>query len=315
VANATIDDVAKLAGVSIKTVSRVANKEPNVRAATREKVEQVMRQLDYRPNLSARSLAGKRSYVLGLLYDNPSANYVIDVQNGVLSTCRAQGYDLLIHPCSYTDPGLVTEVSDLIRQTRIDGLILTPPLSDVHAIIELLGETRIPYVRIAPALEKNRSPYVETNDQQAAYKMTRTLIDYGHKRIAFICGHPDHRAVAYRYEGYKAALADAGLPLDSKLVIQGYNSFESGEECARILLGARPRPSAIFASNDDMAAGVMLIAHEMGLNIPADLSVVGFDDTPVAHQIWPSLTTVRQPIQEMARQATELLLRQLKSGS
>lgn len=311
-AKATIDNVAALAGVSIKTVSRVVNKEPNVRQATRDKVLKAIEALDYRPNLSARSLAGNRSYVIGLLYDNPSANYVIDVQDGVLTTCRAQGYDVLIHPCNHQQPDLEREVGDLLRQTRIDGVILTPPLSDVMSILDVLRERQIPFVRIAPTLKKSISPYVETNDAEAAYDMTCELIALGHERIGFVAGHPDHRAVTHRFEGYRAALVENDIPLDEALVVQGYNSFESGEAAAGTLLALEQAPSAIFAANDDMAAGVMMVAHQQGLRIPGDLSVAGFDDTPVAHQIWPSLTTVRQPIQAMAQKATELLLKQLK---
>ncbi len=311
-AKATIDNVAALAGVSIKTVSRVVNKEPNVRQATRDKVRKAIDELDYRPNLSARSLAGNRSYVIGLLYDNPSANYVIDVQDGVLSTCRSQGYDVLIHPCNHQDPDIAREIHDLIRQTRIDGVILTPPLSDVEAILEVLAERQLPFVRIAPTIKKAISPYVETNDAEAAYDMTCELIALGHERIGFVSGHPDHRAVSYRFEGYRAALVENDIPLDEVLVAQGYNSFESGEEAGRVLLALDVPPTAIFAANDDMAAGVMMVAHQQGLSIPGELSVVGFDDTPVAHQIWPSLTTVRQPIQAMAQKATDLLLKQLK---
>lgn len=309
---ATIDNVAQLAGVSIKTVSRVVNKEPNVRPATRDKVLEAITQLDYRPNLSARSLAGNRSYVLGLLYDNPSANYVIDLQNGVLSTSRAEGYDLLIYPCDYKHPDIAHEISNLVRQTRVDGVILTPPLADIETVLELFKASNTPFVRISPTLNKSICPYVETNDREAAYDMTCELIAQGHKRIGFIKGHPDHLAVTHRYEGYIAALEENRIELDQSLVAQGFNSFESGEEAGRELLAQTPRPTAIFAANDDMAAGVMMVAHQMGLAIPEQLSVAGFDDTPVAHQIWPSLTTVRQPIQAMAKKATELLLKQLR---
>lgn len=309
---ATIDDVAELAGVSIKTVSRVVNKEPNVRQVTRDKVLEAIAQLDYRPNASARSLAGNRSYVLGLLYGNPSANYVLDVQEGVLATCRPSGYDLLIHPCDYRDEGITKEIIDLIHQKRIDGLILTPPLTDHLAVLAVLKKIETPFVRIAPTLSKDVSPYVETNDEEAAYDMTCQLIALGHSHIGFICGHPDHKAVAHRYEGYKAALIENNIVLNPAWVVQGFNSFESGEECARQLLEKKPRPTAIFAANDDMAAGAMMVAHQAGIKIPADLSVAGFDDTPVAHQIWPALTTVRQPIQQMARKATDLLIKQLK---
>jgi len=312
VSKATINHVAQRAGVSIKTVSRVVNNEPNVSPATREKVLKAVEELAYQPNPSARSLAGKRTFVLGLLYDNPSANYVIDVQNGALAASRAQGYDLLIHPCDHRSPTLIQEVTGLLDQSRVDGLILTPPLSDLSAVLERLIASKLPFVRIAPAVDKHLSPYVATNDRDAAYQMTLQLLTLGHQRIGFICGHPDHQAVAGRYQGYCAALGDHGIEVQEKYVVQGYNSFESGEQAARKLLALTPRPTAIFAANDDMAAGTMMVAHQLGLNIPNDISVAGFDDTPVAHQIWPSLTTVRQPIQTMAQTAAELLLTQVQ---
>lgn len=309
---ATIDDVAALAGVSIKTVSRVVNKEPNVRPVTREKVLAAVAQLNYRPNASARSLAGNRSYVLGLLYGTPSANYILDVQVGVLNLCRPQGYDLLIHPCAYRDENLVEDIVELVRQKRIDGIILTPPLTDHMDVLSQLERLEVPFVRIAPTLHKDLSPYVETNDQEAAYDMTSQLIAMGHRDIAFITGHPDHRAVAKRFDGYQAALKDRGIPFRPELVEHGLNSFASGEVCARRLLAREPRPTAVFSANDDMAAAVMMVAHQQGIRIPDELSVAGFDDTPVAYQLWPALTTVRQPVQQMARKAAELLLKSLK---
>ena len=311
-AKATIDDVAALAGVSIKTVSRVVNNEPNVRPATREKVESAIAALDYRPNLSARSLAGNRSYLLGLIYGQPGAHYVLDIQEGVLEVCRPQGYELIVHPANHRDPNLLKEVSELILEKRVDGVMLTPPLSDNLQVIADLKAMNIPFVRVAPTEDKSASPYVETNDEEASYDMTCQLIAMGHRRIGFICGHPDHRAVALRFEGYKAALVENNIALDNALVEVGDNNFESGESCGRKLLQARTRPTAIFAATDEMAAGVMMAAHQLGVEIPGQLSVAGFDDTPVAHQIWPSLTTIRQPIRQMARKATDLLLKQLR---
>ncbi len=309
---ATIDDVAALAGVSIKTVSRVLNNEPNVRPAMRERVTAASAQLDYRPNMSARSLAGNRSYLLGLLYGIPSAHYVLDIQEGVLDVCRPQGYELIVHPCNHQDVNLAHEVSELIRDKRIDGVMLTPPISDNIPLMQALKRLSVPFVRVAPTENKSLSPYVETNDREATYDMTCHLIALGHRRIGFICGHPDHRAVTLRFDGYKAALIENNITIVADIIAQGYNSFESGELCARNLLQKVPRPTAIFAANDDMAAGVMMVAHQMGIKIPAELSVAGFDDTSVAHQIWPALTTIRQPIQQMAKKATDLLLKQLK---
>jgi len=310
--NATIVDVAELAGVSIKTVSRVFNNEPNVRPSTRAKVELAIAELNYIPNPSARSLAGNKSYLLGLLYAIPSAHYVLDIQEGVLSICRPEGYELLVHPCNHQDPNLAQEVAGLIRDKRIDGVMLTPPISDNVALMQQLKHLGIAFVRVAPTESKGLSPYVETNDQEASYDMTCKLIALGHKHIGFVQGHPDHRAVMLRFEGYKTALVENAMPLLAPLVAQGNNSFESGEACGRILLQGELKPTAIFAANDEMAAGVMMVAHQLGFNIPADLSIAGFDDTPVAHQLWPSLTTVRQPIQPMAKKATELLIKQLR---
>lgn len=309
---ATIDDVAALAGVSMKTVSRVMNNEPNVRPATREKVQAAIAELNYHPNMSARSLAGNRSYLLGLLYGIPSAHYVLDIQEGVLDVCRPQGYELLVHPCNHQDANLMDDVIDLVRNKRIDGVMVTPPISDQMPLLINLKKQGIPFVRVAPTENKALSPYVETNDREATYDMTCKLIAMGHKRIGFICGDPDHRAVTLRFEGYKAALIENDILINDDLVAQGTNRFDSGEDCARKLLKLKNRPTAIFAATDDMAAGAMMVAHQMGVKIPEDLSIAGFDDTPVAHKIWPAMTTVRQPIQQMAKKATELLIKQLR---
>jgi len=219
-----------------------------------------------------------------------------------------------VHPASNRDPKLMPEVSELILEKRVDGVILTPPLSDNLTLIKELKRLVIPFVRVAPTEEKQLSPYVETNDRDASHMMTSQLIAMGHKRIGFICGHPDHRAIGLRFEGYKSALLEHQLVLKSEWVQQGDNSFESGEQCARRLLLQTQRPTAIFAANDEMAAGVIMVAHQLGIGIPQELSVAGFDDTPVAHQIWPTLTTVRQPIRAMAKNATELLLKKIKGG-
>jgi LacI family transcriptional regulator len=315
VSKATIDDVAELAGVSIKTVSRVFNNEPNVRPATRAKVDAAIEQLNYRPNMSARSLAGNRSFLLGLLYGIPSAHYVLEIQEGVLDVCRPQGYELIVRPCNHQDINLADEVAALISDKRIDGVMLTPPISDNMLVLQTLKRMSVPFVRVAPTENKTLSPFVETNDREATYDMTCQLVAMGHTNIGFICGHPDHRAVTLRFEGYKAALTENNISVTVDMVEQGYNSYESGEMCARRLLQKTPRPTAIFAANDDMAAGAMMVAHQMGIRIPSELSVAGFDDTPVARQLWPALTTVRQPIQQMAKKATDLLLKQLKGKS
>ncbi len=317
-AKATLHDVAAKAGVSIKTVSRVVNNEPNVRQGTRDAVLKAIKALDYRPDTSARRLAGRRSYLVGLLYEdpspyeNPSANYVIDIQGGVLERVRAESYDLLIHPCNYQSTRIVREIRALVAQTRVDGLILAPPLAEMAKVASALRELGTPFVRISPGQRTRGQEAVHTNDRAACADMTRYLVSLGHKRIGFIIGHPDHRAVGNRFLGYQDGLESSGLKLDKSLVQQGFNTFESGEKSARLLLLQPNPPTAIFASNDDMAAGVLRVAHEMGLSIPGELSVAGFDDLPLARQIWPSLTTIRQPIKEMAAAAAELLFAQIK---
>jgi LacI family transcriptional regulator len=310
---AIIDDVAAAAGVSIKTVSRVVNREPRVRPETRARVEAAIASLNYRPRMSARGLAGNRSYMLGLIYGRPGAHYVLDIQEGILEVCRSLGYELVIHPADIHDVALSGEVEELILNKRIDGVLLSPPISDHLGIIDLLHAAEIPLVRIAPTAHKQAHPFVETNDLEAALALTRCLIEHGHRRIAFITGHPDHRAIGLRYEGYRQALAEASIAVRDDWVIDGDLRFDSGERAGRQLLALVEPPTAVFAANDEMAGGVIKAAHALGLRIPDQLSVVGFDDAPISRQLWPSLTTIRQPIRDMARTATRLLLGQLRS--
>ncbi len=313
-AKATIDDVAQLAGVSIKTVSRVVNGEPNVRPTTKSRVDEAIARLNYRPNPSARNLASHRSHRIGLVYDDPSAyevpsaGYVIGMQQGVLSACRATNYDLLVHPCDYRDPQVETKLRSLIEQARPEGIILAAPLSNMPRLVRTIERTGTPMVRISPGKPSRKRPTVTTNDRQACAEMTRYLASLGHRRIAFITGHHGHKAVSNRFLGYQDGLRDSDLTFDESLVIAGDNSIGSGEAAAAVLLDRRRRPTAIFAANDDMAAGVVRVADRLDIDIPAELSVAGFDDIALARQIYPALTTVHQPLQEMAERAAQLLI-------
>lgn len=319
-AKARLHDVAERAGVSMKTVSRVVNNEPHVRPATREKVLRAIDALNYRPDSSARRLAGNRSYLIALVYDdpsayeNPSANYVTDIQGGTLAAARACGYDVLIHPCQYENPDLGDEIRALIGHTRVDGMLLVPPLAEMERLSEILRELDKPFVRISPGRPRKGYDSVHTNDREACEEMTRYLVSLGHRRIGFIIGHPDHKAVANRHTGFLDGMRACGVPVVPSLIQQGDNSFESGESCARKLLLQPGPPTAIFASNDDMAAGVVRVAHEMGIAVPDALSVAGFDDFPIARLIWPALTTVRQPVKRIAQTATSLLLNRLENA-
>jgi LacI family transcriptional regulator len=304
----TIHHVARRAGVSIKTVSRVLNLEPNVRADTRERVQAAVEALQYRPNQSARSLAGSRAFLIGLFYDNPSPAYVSDVQLGAISRCREAGYHLIVEPMDSACADLGRQVRATLSTLRVDGVILTPPVCDNADVMDALDEAGAPYVRIAPQSDLDRAAYVHMDDRRAAAAMTRRLIAEGHQDIGFIKGHPDHGASHQRYQGYADALAEQGIGLRPERVVQGWFSFASGLEAAQQLLAAPDRPSAIFASNDDMALGVIAAAGRVGIRVPQELSVAGFDDTPGAQIVWPQLTTVRQPIEAMAAAAADLLI-------
>jgi LacI family transcriptional regulator len=312
-ANTTIIDVAEHARVSIKTVSRVINNVPSVRPQIRERVLRAIEKLDYHPNPSARGLGGNRSYLLGLLYDVTCGAYATSVLAGFIERSRAAKYQVVMEPCDYGASSLAEDVTRSVRQSRVDGVILTPPLSDLKAVSGALESLSIPFVRIAPGKHSDTYRSVCTNDRESCSSMTEQLAGLGHQRIAFIVGNPDHAAVMDRYRGYVDGLQTCGLKLDKSLVVQGYNSYASGVQCARKLMNASPekRPTAIFASNDEMAAGALSVIHGLGLGIPEDVSVVGFDDAPLASQVWPALSTIRQPIADMAAQAAELLLRLL----
>jgi LacI family transcriptional regulator len=314
VSRKTIHDVARAAGVAIKTVSRVLNDEPNVRPETRARVLAAAELLRYQPSLSARSLAGRRSYLIGLIYENPSANYLVDLQHGAMARCRQEKFRLFVHQCSGRGEELIRDVIGLVDQTRVDGRIVSPPLSESVQLIEALDQHSLPFVRIAPSDLKHPSPYVDMDDEGAAREMTEYLIASGHTRIGFIIGHPNHIASSLRLRGYRAALERHRIAFDAAYVKQGYFVFESGLEAARTLLTMPDPPTAVFASNDDMAAGVLLAAHELAIPVPQRLSIAGFDDTYISRIVWPRLTTVHQPTYDLAFSATNLLLQSLKDG-
>jgi LacI family transcriptional regulator len=311
---ATIRDVAAQAKVSIKTVSRVINNVSTVKPHTREKVMRVIRKLDYHPDPAARGLSGARSFLIGLLYDRTCEYYATSVLAGVIETCRAAHYQVIMQPCDFHSPALADEISRNVKQSRAAGVILTPPLSDQTSLLGMLKKQRIPYVRIAPAEHSDNQRTVYTNDRESSARMTEHLAALGHVRIGFIIGHPDHEAVADRYKGYLDGLRNCGIGVDKSLIVQGQNSHASGMQSARklLLVPDELRPTAIFASNDEMAAGVLAVAHGLGVGVPDELSVAGFDDVPLASQVWPALTTIRQPISAMSAKAAELLLQQLR---
>jgi LacI family transcriptional regulator len=310
----TIDDVAHMAGTSTKTVSRVLNNEPNVRDEMRQRVVDAVAALNYRPLTSARSLATNRSFMLGLLYDNRSPSYIMEVQAGVLEACEAQHYSMMVQPLVSAAADFVERVEDIVLRHRPDGLILTPPLTDHPQLLAYLRKAGLPFASIAP-----HHPHdcigVMLREREAAAAMVDHLVSLGHRRIAHILGDPQHGAGVWRLAGFRDGIARAGLKENPAYMIQGQFSFESGVTATRQLLALAQRPTAIFAADDDMAVGAIWAAAEAGVSVPGDMSICGFDDTMIATQVWPPLTTVHQPVREMGRLATEqLLLRVLDKG-
>ena len=313
-ARATVDDVAKAAGVSIKTVSRVVNCEPNVRGVTRERVEAAIKALNYRPNLSARNLASARSYIIALVYDDPSAyevpssGYVLSLQEGALRACRATHYELLIHPCNYRDRHVRQNLQALIAKTRPDGIVLAAPLSNMPKVVNAIKASGTPFVSLSPGHTRLTGNAVTTNDREICAELTADLAALGHQRIAFVQGDAKHKAVSNRFLGYLDGLDRAGIAHNDAYVCQGDSSIKSGEACADKLRALHRPPTAIFAANDDMAAGVTRTALRRGLRVPDDLSVAGFDDSPLAQLVYPALTSIRQPSAAMAERAATLLI-------
>lgn len=310
----TIRDVAARAQVSLKTVSRVINHESSVQDATREKVLRAIAELNYRPDVSARSLRGAKAYAIGLVYDNPNPYYIISVQEGALRVCRQMGFGLQIHPCDSSSPELGAELCDLVRRSRLAGLVLAPPMSEQPELIQTLHENKVRFVRIisAAADPGDGYPCVYVDDRDAAYEITEHLIQLGHQRIGFLWGGRQHRSSPERFQGYIDALADYGIERDDALIVEGDFSFDDGFRGARRLLALEHRPTAIFGSNDEIAAGVLAAARSAGLNVPYDLSIAGFEDSPFSKQAWPPLTTARQATESIAEQATRLLINQLR---
>lgn len=295
------------------TVSRVINKEKNVRDETRERVLDAIKALRYSPNLAARSLAAGDATHIGLLYSNPSDAYLSQFLIGALDGARKAGCHLVIEACEGEDEAAQARAARHIATADVEGVILPPPLSESLPILTELASNETPVVTVAMGKLYENALNVRIDDFAAATEITEYLIKLGHRRIAHIKGHPQHVAGIERERGFISAVRRAGLDDSGIAVEQGYFTFRSGLEAAERLLDSRPRPTAIFAGNDDMAAAVVSVAHRRGLDVPGDLSVVGFDDTSPATTVWPELTTVRQPVAAMATSALDLLLSDLRS--
>tara|TARA_B100001142_G_C14346549_1_gene660231 strand:- start:5144 stop:6178 length:1035 start_codon:yes stop_codon:yes gene_type:complete len=304
----TIQDVAKKANVSIKTVSRVINSEPNVSEKTIKKVQKAVDLLDYQPNAFAQSLARSQPKIISLIYNTPSPNYITHIMEGVLSYCYKQGFEVIIHPCRFDESSIIDDTKIFIKKSRVSGIITTPPLSDFPELIDQLDKLDIPKILVSSGLVVDEKEKINTNDYEASFAITNHLIKKGHKRIGFIKGNPSHLCVNQRFLGFFDAMKEANLPCEGEFIETGLNSFASGEVCARRLLSLKKRPSAIFAANDEMAAAVIKVANLLSIDVPDNLSVIGFDDTPMTEMISPALTTVHQPLFKMGESAANKLI-------
>jgi len=310
----TINDVAKMAGVSKRTVSRVINNSDKVNAQTRKKVEKIIEKLNFTPNSRARGLAASRSYLIGLIYDLPTL-FINDVQKGIVSICTHAGYDIVVHPCEYGSDNLVNDVRRFVNRSKVDGVIMLPPVSDIPELSAALDDIDVPHVRFASELSAEPWRQVVTNYGPAVTDMTNHLVSLGHTDIGFISGPKHNVSSRKRRQAFVDALHQHGLELQNSMVAGGEFTYESGVNAAEKLLTAEPRPTAIFAANDEMAFGVMNVANSLGIKVPDDLSVVGFDGTNFANFVIPSLSTIRRPSADMARLGAQKLLAFIDDGA
>lgn len=309
---ATIRDVARLANCSIKTVSRVVNNEPYVAEETRVKVRSAIRAVGYAPNLSARRLAQNKSFMICLLLYPGYYSQGSEMLTRIMDIGYEENYDILIQPYFPLHSRSKKKLMNLINEHRIDGFVVTPPLDADVFVADLITTYKVPQVQINPISHEESIPFVAGEDFKGAYLMTEYLLSLGHRRIGFFTGPRNMRASADRLSGYKTALSENSIIFDEQLVRNSEWTFDGGYTLAKMMHEMPASPTAIFAGNDEAAYGVIYAAQEMGLRIPEDLSVCGYDDLGLSKSIWPGLTTVHQPSDEMVEQATQLLINILK---
>lgn len=308
---ATIKDVASLAGVSIKTVSRVVNHEPHVSDEISARVQQAIEQLEYAPNISARRLVQKRSYVLCILIHTGGVSQS-PLINKILEIGYEYDYDILVQTYFPSLSRSKNKLAGLIGERRIDGLITTPPCDTDEFVLNLVRTARIPLVQITPYNPNPEIPLVSGDDYQGALMMTEHLISLGHRRIAFLMGPRNHRTSFDRLYGYRAALDLHGIPYNEQLIFDSEFNFDGGYTSTRMAMNLTEPPSAIFAGHDEAAFGALFALNELGIQVPGQISVGGYDDLRAARHVWPGLTTIHYPINEIAEQALAMLVARLQ---
>ncbi len=307
-------DVARASGVSYATVSRVLSGYEFVRESTRSRVMQAVEHLGYVANLQARSLAGGRSRIIGLLVPNLDNSYVGTITRGIDQALEHANYNLVLYT-SHRHPSTESFYVSAIANGLTEGLLLLAPLVPT-TYLDALREQSFPYVLIDQADTTENSSIVDATNWQGAYEATRYLGQLGHTRIAFITGALAVQSAVDRLQGYKEALADCDIPVRKESIIEGDYQQQTGYEITKSLLQSlTPPPTAIFASNDLSAFGAMDAVRECGLRIPDDISIIGFDDVPQASLVYPKLTTVRQPLEQMGQVAVKILLERIEDRS
>ena len=312
----TIFDVAQASGVSYSTVSRVLNGFEFVKADTRARVLEAAEQLGYIANIQARSLAGGKSKIIGVLVPSLDNAYISAVCQGIDKELVHAGYDLMLYT-THRKQGKEAQYAHAIAGGLTDGLLLMVPLIDSDRLeasyLDVLQKKNFPYVLIDQTDAAGKSTVVDSDNWQGAFDATQYLIDLGHKRIGFSTGMMAINAARERLGGYKAALKANNIAVKKSLIVEGSFAYEGGYRATEKLLKLNKKPTAIFASNDLSAFGVMDAVRDKGLSIPEDISVVGFDDIPQASITYPKLTTVKQPLEQMGREAVKLLLDQIET--
>jgi LacI family transcriptional regulator len=309
----TINDVAALAGTSKRTVSRVINNSDRVNEATRTRVQQVIDQLNFSPSRQARGLAASRSFLLGLVYDIPTL-FTAEIQNGILQVCGEAGYELVVHACPTDSEGPIENISRFISRANLDGVIVVSPVSELEGLAEALDKTGCNYIQFSSELKGESWKHVVTDYLPAISDMTHHLVKFGHRDVGFVSGSPNAISSQKRYESFESALAVNGLEMRPEAIVEGAFTYESGVKAAKTLLALKQRPTAIFAANDEMAFAVIHVANDMGLRVPQDLSVVGFDGTPFSTFFIPSLSTIIRRTDEMSVLGTKKLLALIEDG-